>query len=320
MSTAVAPTMPSSSPIAAKMKSFWASGTLSGLPRPRPRADHAAVGEAVERLHDLVALVERVGPRVEPDVDAGLHVAEGPPGDVSAGAEHHGAEHEVQQAFGGDPHHHHEEGEEQQRRAEVALADHDDHREAPGEQDRRDVARLGQAERADVPGAGGDQLASFGEVSGEEHGEGELGELTRLEVDRADAHPDAGTADRVAEPRHQGEEQHDRPDEEERPLVTGEVGGALDDEQCGHEGADGDETPECLERGEFVVESGDHDVADAVEQHGEGEQRAVGPAGEDPHGDVRDADECEDGDEEWADTCRDRRVGAERSERRRRQR
>jgi hypothetical protein len=36
ISTADAPINPHSSPIAEKMKSFWASGTWPGLPRPSP--------------------------------------------------------------------------------------------------------------------------------------------------------------------------------------------------------------------------------------------------------------------------------------------
>ena len=36
ISTAAAPNMPSSSPIEVKMKSLSATGTISGLPRPRP--------------------------------------------------------------------------------------------------------------------------------------------------------------------------------------------------------------------------------------------------------------------------------------------
>ena len=36
ISTAAAPSRPSSSPIDVKMKSFCASGTVPGLPRPRP--------------------------------------------------------------------------------------------------------------------------------------------------------------------------------------------------------------------------------------------------------------------------------------------
>ena len=41
-----------------------------GQARPEPDAEQPAAGEGVERLDDLVAGAERVGERVEPDVDA----------------------------------------------------------------------------------------------------------------------------------------------------------------------------------------------------------------------------------------------------------
>ena len=42
---------------------------------------------------------------------------------------------------------------------------------------------------------GGDQLAPFGEVAGEEDRERDLGELAGLEAERAEPHPDAGAVD-----------------------------------------------------------------------------------------------------------------------------
>ncbi len=51
----------------------------------------AAVADAVQRLHDLPALAVLVAPRIEPDVDAGLHVAEHPPRGVGRDAEQHDA-------------------------------------------------------------------------------------------------------------------------------------------------------------------------------------------------------------------------------------
>ncbi len=51
-------------------------GHLVRVAAPEARAGDAAVGEAEQRLDDLVAAPERVGPRVDPDVDAGLDVAE----------------------------------------------------------------------------------------------------------------------------------------------------------------------------------------------------------------------------------------------------
>ena len=95
--------------------------------------------------------------------------------------------------------------------------------------DRQEVARLGEVQRADLPRAGGDQLAALGEVAGEEQGERDLGELARLEVDRPDAHPDARAAEAAPDAGHERQQQQAGADEEERPLVAREVRRALDD-------------------------------------------------------------------------------------------
>ena len=148
------------------------------------------------------------------------------------------------------------------------------------------MARLGQVERADLPRVGGDELAAFGEVAGEEEREGELGELAGLEVDRADAHPDAGAAEGAADAGDERQQQQHGAEGEEGPLVAGQVGRALDDDEGGDVGADGDEAPRGLQAGEAVVEPGDHHVADAVQQRGEGEQGGFGAAGQQTGGEV----------------------------------
>ncbi len=286
-------------------------GHLVGGAPAQPGAEHPAVAEAVDRLDDLVAAVERARPRIDPDVDPGLDVIERPPGhDRCAGEQDH-AHHQVAGALGGDPHHHDEQREEQQRGAEVALADHHDHREAPGQQDRGQVARLGEAQRPDPPGAGRDELSPFGQVGGEEDGERDLGELARLEVDRPDAHPDAGAAELLADAGDEGEQQHGGAGGEQGPGEAGEVGRSLDEEQHGHERSDRDEAPDGLEAGEPVVEPGDHHVAEAVEEGGDRQQDGVGAAGEQANGDVGDHDEAEDHAQERHDAGGDDGVGAE---------
>ena len=86
MSTAVAPSRPSSSAIAAKMKSFSTSGMRSGVPRPRPRPA-TPPSHGVPALDDL----EAAGPSgsahgFEPAVDPVLHVAERATSEKSAPA------------------------------------------------------------------------------------------------------------------------------------------------------------------------------------------------------------------------------------------
>ena len=290
-------------------------GHLARAAEAEPGAGHAAVGEPVQRLHDLVAGVERVGPRVEPDVDARLDVVEQAPRHVGGGAEHQQADQEVARPLGGDPHDDDEEGEEQQRRAEVALADHDHDGDAPGDEDRQQVAGFGEAQRADLPGAGGEQLAVVGEVGGEEDRQGELGELAGLEVDRPEVDPDAGAADAEAEPRHERHHEQGDAAEQQHPPVAGEVRRPLDDDQREHEHDDGDDAPRRLQPGEAIVEAGDHHVADAVEQGGEGEHRRVGAAGEPAHGEVGDDEHAEQHGEERDDAGGDDGELAERGER-----
>ena len=115
--------------MAAKMKSVSTSGMRVGSPRPSPVPVSPPHASANVLCTIWKPLPSRVGPRVEPDVDAVLHVGELTfQATNDAGREQHGAEREVGRALGGDPQHHDEQREEQQRRAEVLLADHDDER------------------------------------------------------------------------------------------------------------------------------------------------------------------------------------------------
>ena len=214
-------------------------------------------------------------------------MVEQPPRHERRAEEHGGPEEEVDHTLGGHPQHHDEEGEEQQRRAEVALGDHHEHGECPRRQDRQHGPGFGEVERADLPRPAGDQLAIIGEIAGEEDGEGQLGELAGLEVDRPDAHPDAGAGERAADTGDEREHEQGDADEQERPAIAGEVGWPLDDRQGEHEGDDGDDAPRRLQpRKALRLEASDHHVADAVKQGDEGEQRRIGTAGEPAHGEV----------------------------------
>ena len=74
--TATVPISPSSSPMAEKMKSVVATGITLGLPSPRPVPVKPAGAEREQALGELVPVVLRIGPRVEPGGHALLHVAE----------------------------------------------------------------------------------------------------------------------------------------------------------------------------------------------------------------------------------------------------
>ena len=102
----------------------------------------AAGGEGVPRLDDLEALrAEPVRPRVEPALHAVAHVAEHVVRRRRAGGEQRERTEEVRAALGGHVEHRREHREEQQRRAEVALEDEHQDRDAPGGDQRTEVAR-----------------------------------------------------------------------------------------------------------------------------------------------------------------------------------
>ena len=71
-------------------------------------------------------------------------------------------------------------------------------------------------------------------------------------------------------------------------------------------GGDADERPRRLQAGQVGVEAGDHHVAEAVEQRGERQQRAVGAAGETAGGEVGGDEQAEDDDEERHEVGRER--------------
>ena len=297
------------------MKSFLTSGMRVGSPRPEPGAGELAPGQRERALHELEALAVALLPGVEPDVDAVLHVGDDVPGHERAGREQHGAHRQPAHTLGRHPQQHDEQGEEQQRGAHVLLADEDHERRAPGDEQRPEVAGLGEVERPHLPRAGGQQLPPLRQVGGEEEGERELGELSRLEVDRPDADPQPrAVGRREADAGHEGQQQEHDADEGEGPLVPGEVGHPPDDEEGGDVGADGHQRPRRLQPGQVGVDAGDHHVAQPVEQRGQREQRAVRAGRERPGGQVGDEEQAEDDDEERRQVGRQRRGAAERGE------
>jgi hypothetical protein len=194
-------------------------------------------------------------------------------------AEHHGADRQVGRPGGGHPEHHDEEGEEQQGRAEVAFGHHHHDGQAPRHQHRTEVLRIGQVQRAEAERPHGQQLALLDEVRGEEDGQGDLGQLTGLEPDRAEAHPDARPVDGSTHTGDQRQEQQADAHDRERVAVALDGPRATHDHQHPDEAGDAHEGPGGLQRGQLLVEAGDDDVADAVEPApATGSGRRQGPA------------------------------------------
>jgi hypothetical protein len=191
-------------------------------------------------------------------------------GDRRTGREHREPESHETRLLGADPHHHDEQREKQQARTEVLLADHEDHAESPRTEQRQKVAWLGQQKTSDLPRATTDQLAAFGEVCGEEESESQFRELTGLEVDWSDAHPDARSTRRESESGNHGKQQQTRTDGEEDPFEAHEIVHPSNDDQRQCERGHSDERPGGLQASETIGKAGDHHVAETVEKDCEG--------------------------------------------------
>ena len=196
---ATVPSRPSSSPMAAKMKSVDATGIMSGLPSPRPVPAKPPVPNAYRPA--------RAGsPRSRRSATGRATCRRGPARGRTAGTRRTApatnstsAGDEVRGAVGRDVEHRHEHGEEQQRRAEVLLRTMHEDRDAPGEQQRAEVLRVGQVQPADAAAARREQLALLDQVGGEEHDQQHLRRLAGLEVERAERDPQAGAVDLTAD-------------------------------------------------------------------------------------------------------------------------
>ena len=81
----------------------------------------------------------------------------------------------------------------------------------------------GSGDRPDASAAHREELALLHEVGREEEGQEDLGELAGLEVDRADAHPDAGAEVLPADAGHEREQQKGEAEEPDGPAVALEV-------------------------------------------------------------------------------------------------
>ena len=220
------------------------------------------------------------------------------------------ADRQVRRPFGGDPEERHEQREEQQRAAEVLLADHHDERRRPREQHRAEVLGIRERNRSDASAADGEELALLHEVGREEEGEEDLGELAGLEVDRSDAHPDAGAEVLPADAGHEREQQKGEAEEPDGPAVALEVADPANQHERDDERGDADCHPSRLQLGQVLrlrpgrVEADDEHVAEPVQQPGDRQKRAVGVRREPPDGDVRGELEPQHHGQEGADVGR----------------
>ena len=141
----------------------------------------------------------RVGPRVEPRVDAHADAADRRVRERRASREQREAGGDEERPPRGHVEHGQEDPEVEERAAEVVRLDDDEHRRAEEEEQRPEVLepRLRQ------------HLALLAEVGGEEDDEEHLRELAGLEAERADVDPEPRAVHRPADHRQRRQREQD---------------------------------------------------------------------------------------------------------------
>ena len=119
---------------------------------------------AEQALNNLVAtawiaVVQVRVERIEPDIEAGTHVAHEYVGENTAECHEATADEDPRDTARSNVNHDHEQAEEHECATEVGLQDHDAHRDAPRNQHRRHVTETRQLERTELPACQQDQVA-----------------------------------------------------------------------------------------------------------------------------------------------------------------
>ena len=153
-------------------------------------AHQVAVGDGVQRLHDLIAAVLGISPGVKPDVHADLHVREEVVAEEEANDEKANGNEHVAPPTGGNVEHDHEVHEEEKRAAQVALEDDDEQADAPHDEEGEQHAEARNAERPHAVRGDGERLSVGGKVEGQEENNENLGQLARLEREAAKREPE----------------------------------------------------------------------------------------------------------------------------------
>ena len=138
-------------------------------PAAQPGTAEAAVADRVERLNGLIAGAVRVGPRIEPRVDALADPADRCVGEGGAAGEQREAGGDEERPPRGDVEHREEDPEVEERAAQVVRLDDDQHRGAEEEEQGPEVLEPPLREH----------LTLLPEVGGEEDDEEDLRELSR---------------------------------------------------------------------------------------------------------------------------------------------
>ena len=170
-------------------------------------------------------------------------------------------------ARGRDVEHRQEDPEVEETAPEVVRLDEDEHRRAPDREQRAEVL--------DPPL--GEHLSLLAQVAGQEDDQHDLRELTGLELDAAEVHPEARAVDRLADHGQRREQEEADRGQPEQVLVALEPPVVVAQEQERHgEGGDADDDPEALAERVVRVQPVDLGHADRSQERGHRQQVRVG--------------------------------------------
>ena len=243
---------------------------------PEALSEQAAVGLREQRLRDLEARSVRVLPRVEPDVDALLHVAHRAGEEPCSGDEQREAGDHERRAAGRHVEHREERAEEHQRAAEVADEDEHEHRGAPDDQQRPEVLEPRDRDSEHAARCRDHRLAALVQIARQEDDDAELRELRRLEAQRPDVHAQVGAVHLRADPGQARKHQQADADRGDHVAVALEHPDVAQHEDREREQRDARHEPPGLLARERVVDAIDDHESDRGQQRAEREQVRIG--------------------------------------------
>ena len=140
-------------------------GDQRGHALANTRAHQAAICQGEQRLHQLVAISGRVGERVEPDLETGLHVAHDLVRPKTAHGQQRKADDDVGDAARSNVEHQQEDGVEQHGAAQVAFKGNDEHADAPDHKERQQQHEAGDLKAQYLVVGDGEKLAVLGQIT-----------------------------------------------------------------------------------------------------------------------------------------------------------
>ena len=249
-------------------------------------AEQAAVGDAEDRLHQLVARVSGVGEGVEPRINAHLHVAEQEVCRHETQCHKDKADEDVGVLARCHVQHGHKHEEQHQSRAQV-LFEHDNQQcDGPHEDHGNQRAHVGHAERAHLVVEHGKHLAVLRQIGCQKYYDADLRQLARLDGEAADGKPDARTVDFVADNGQHRRHQKQDARRHDGVLVVCQLVQVLHERQNQHHEHHAQEQPAHLFHGKVGRQAGDKRDADARKRERKRQDCRVGAGGKFANGQV----------------------------------